>query len=154
MLPGGLVGDFCELANELFEYQSHLGVGDRLGMEVDVGELFGDQVEELRLGQPIDLGLEFEPLENIANGRGKALNVGVEVFTDVILVPHELLHVERRRVIEELAGLLEQKRLRFSPAAFRFSNSAKTERLVASKTQSNRRSTVNGRMTLPYSDCL
>jgi len=32
--------------------------------------------------------------------------------------------------------------------------SARTAGLVASSTQSSRRSTVNGRMTLPYSDCL
>ena len=42
----------------------------------------------------------------------------------------------------------------FTPAFFRFSNSTSTAALVDSSTQSSRRRTVKGRMTLPYSDCL
>jgi hypothetical protein len=41
-----------------------------------------------------------------------------------------------------------------SPAFVLASNSASTAALVGSSTQSRRRSTVNGKMTRPYSDCL
>jgi len=46
MLPGRFVGDFGKLANQLFEDQAHLGVVDGAGMQVDIGELLGDQIEQ------------------------------------------------------------------------------------------------------------
>ena len=94
-------------------------------------------------------------LEDVAHRRRERLHVGEQVFLDVVLVAHQLLHVERRRVVEQLARLLAAGTALDSARAFsRFSNSASTAGFVASSTQSSRRSTVNGRMTLPYSDCL
>ncbi len=94
---------------------AHLGVADDLGVQVDVGELLGDQVEQPGLGEPVDLGVELEALEDVAHGGRERLHVGAEVLADVVLVAHQLLQVERRRVVEELAGLLQQERLGVQP---------------------------------------
>ena len=105
VLAGGLVGELGELADEFLEHGAHLGVADGVGVQVDVGELLGDQVEQAGLGQAVDLGVEIEALEDVAHGGREGLHVGAQVFADVVLVAHELLQVERRGVVEELAGL-------------------------------------------------
>ncbi|MPN40601.1 hypothetical protein SDC9_188139 [bioreactor metagenome] len=46
MLPGGLVGNFSELANQFLEDQAHLGVVDHIRVQVDVGKLLGHQIEQ------------------------------------------------------------------------------------------------------------
>ncbi len=115
VLSGGLVGKFGELADQFLEHGAHLGVADDLGVQVDVGELLGHQVEQLGLGQPVDLGVEVEALEDVAHGGRKRLNVGEEVFPDVVLVAHQLLHVQGRRVEEELPRLAQQERLGVQP---------------------------------------
>ena len=111
VLSGGLVGDFGELADQLLEHDPHLGIADRIGMEVDSGEFFTDEVQEPGLGEPVDLGVKLEGLEDVPDVRGEALGVGVEVFSGVVLVAHQLLHVEGRRVEEEVAGFFEQEGL-------------------------------------------
>jgi hypothetical protein len=60
VLPGGLVGEFGELADQFLEHGAHLRVADGLRVQVDVGELLGDQVQQPGLGQPVDLGVEVE----------------------------------------------------------------------------------------------
>ena len=111
VLPGGLVRQFGKLADQFLEDRAHLGIADGIGMEVDVGELLGDEVEQAGLGQLVDLGVKLEALENVAHGRRERLHVGAQVFADVVLVAHELLQVERRGVVEELAGLAQQEGL-------------------------------------------
>ena len=46
VLSGGFVGKLGELADQLLEYQTQLSIADHLGVQVDGGELFGDQVEQ------------------------------------------------------------------------------------------------------------
>ena len=75
----------------------------------DVGELLGDQVEQLGLGEAVDLQVKLEGLEDVAHGGRESLRVGAQVLADVVLVAHQLLHVEWRRVVEKLAGLAEQE---------------------------------------------
>ena len=155
VLSGGLVGKFGELADQFLEDRAHLGIADGVGVEVDVGELLGDEVEQPGLGQPVDLGVELEALEDVAHGRRERLHVGAQVLADVVLVAHELLQVERRGVVEELAGLAQQEGLGIQPGLLALVHSRPARRpWSASSTQSRRRSTVKGRMTLPYSDCL
>ena len=72
VLAGGLVGQFGELADQLLEHRAHLGVADDVGVQVDVGELLGDQIEQPGLGQPVDLGVEVEALEDVAHGGREA----------------------------------------------------------------------------------
>jgi hypothetical protein len=89
---GGLIGDFSELADQLLEDGTHLGVADG----------FGDPVERAALGETVDLGVEVETLEDIADRWREGLDVGVEVFLDVVLNTHEGLHVHGRGVVEAL----------------------------------------------------
>ena len=49
VLAGRLVRELGELADQLLEDEPHLGVADGLGMQVDVGELLGDQIEQPHL---------------------------------------------------------------------------------------------------------
>ena len=79
-------------------------------MEVDIGEFFGNQIQQARLGQPLRLVIKIERFEDVSHGRRKRLDVGEEVFLGVVLVAHQLLHVERRRIEEQLPGLPQQKR--------------------------------------------
>ncbi|HLL02270.1 MAG TPA: hypothetical protein VK539_16910 [Myxococcaceae bacterium] len=111
MLSGGLVGELGELADQLLEDVAHLRVADDLGVQVDIGELLGDQVQQVGLLEPVDLGVELEALEDVAHRGREVLHVGAQVLANVVLVAHELLQVERRGVEEELAGLLEQEGL-------------------------------------------
>ena len=115
MLSGGLVGKFGELADQFLEHGPHLGIADDLGVKVDVGELLGHQIKQLGLGQPVDLGVKIEALENVSHGGRKRLHVGEEVFLDMVLVAHQLLHVQGRRIEEELPRLAQQERLRVQP---------------------------------------
>jgi hypothetical protein len=46
-------------------------------VQVDVGELLGDQIQQPGLGEPVDLGVELERLEDVPDGRGERLDVGV-----------------------------------------------------------------------------
>jgi hypothetical protein len=115
MLAGGLVGQLGKLADQFLEDRAHLGVADHLGVQVDIGELFGDEIEQPGLGQLVDLGVKVEALEDVPHCRRECLHVGSQVLADVVLVAHQLLEVERRRVVEELAGLAQQEGFRVQP---------------------------------------
>jgi hypothetical protein len=58
--PGRFVRQLGEFANEFLEHGAHLRVASDPGMEVDVGELLGDEVEQPGLVEPVDLGVELE----------------------------------------------------------------------------------------------
>ena len=111
VLSGGFVRDFRELPDQFLEDHAHLRVADGLRVQVDGGELLADQIQQPGFREPVDLGVELERLEDVPDGRGERLDVGVEIFLDVVLIPHQLLHVEGRVVEEQLTGLLQQERL-------------------------------------------
>ncbi len=67
MFSGGLIGQLGELADQLLEDRSHLRIADGFGVEVNLGEFFGDQVEQPCLVQAVDLRVEFKTLEDIAH---------------------------------------------------------------------------------------
>ncbi len=69
VLSGRFVRKLRELADQLLEDVAHFRVADLAGMEVDVGELLGDLIEQLRFRQPLNLSVEIEPLENVAHRR-------------------------------------------------------------------------------------
>ncbi len=115
MFPGGLVGKLGELADELLEDGPHLGIVDRLGVQVDIRGLLGDEVKQAGLVELVDLGVEVETLENVPHRGRETPEVGAQVFPDVVLVAHEPLQVERRGVVKELARFLEEKGLGVQP---------------------------------------
>ena len=90
VFAGGFVGELGELADEFLEHGAHLGIADGVGVEVDGGKLFGDEVEEAGLGQAVDLGVEIEALKDVTHGGREGVHVGAQVFADVVLVAHEL----------------------------------------------------------------
>jgi len=87
-----------------------LGVINGVRVQVDIGEFLGNQVEQAGLGQTFNLGIEVEALEDVARGQGKALDVRVEVFPDMVLVAEQLAEVEWRCVVEALPSLAYQER--------------------------------------------
>lgn len=115
VLTGRLVGEFGEPADEFLEDEAHLMVVHLAGVEVDPGELLSDLIQQPRLRQLVQLNGELESLEDVPHVRREALDVGIEVLADVVLVAHELAHVEGRDVVEGLASLAEHERLRVEP---------------------------------------
>ena len=112
VVAGGLVGQLVEAADEVLEDQPHLLVRHRIRVQVHVAELGDDEVEDVRLAHLLDLVLELEELEDGADVRREALDVADEVLLDVVGVALELLEVERRVIVEALAGGLVQDRCR------------------------------------------
>lgn len=94
MLAGGLVRFLSELADQFFEDGAYTGIADHLRVQVDSRKALGDQVQQPGLLELVDLGVELEAIENVLNGWGEGLDVGPQVFADVVLVPHQPLHVE------------------------------------------------------------
>jgi hypothetical protein len=124
---------FSELANQLLEHQPYLGVAHRFRVQVDLGEALGRLVGQPRFLQPIHLQVELEALEDVAHRRREGLDVAAQVFADVVLIRHphqEGLGIQALAFPQLLLG-------------------QSTASLVGSSTQSSRRSTVNGRITLP-----
>ena len=78
------VGQLVEAANEVLEDQPHLLVRHRIRVQVDVAELGDDQVQEVRLPDPLDLVLEIEEPEDAAHVGREALDVADEVVLDVV----------------------------------------------------------------------
>jgi hypothetical protein len=76
-----------------------------VGVQVESGELLGDQVEQLGLVQPLDRAAKSKCSKIVAHVGREALDVAVQVGADVVLVAHQLAHVERRHVVEVQAGL-------------------------------------------------
>ena len=112
VFAGGFVGEFGELADQFLEHQAHLHVVDLVRVQLDAGELFRDLVEQLGLVQALDRGGKVEVLEDRAHVRREALDVAVQVGADVVLIAHELAHVQRRDVVEVQAGLALDERLK------------------------------------------
>ncbi len=69
--PAVLVGDLSELADQVLEDRAHLGIADRLRMEIDAGELLRHLVQHPALGQAVDLGVEVESFEDVTDRRGE-----------------------------------------------------------------------------------
>ncbi|MDP2823101.1 MAG: hypothetical protein Q8O52_10565 [Sulfuritalea sp.] len=82
VLAGGLVRQLGELADQLLEHRAHLRIADGGGVEVDVGELFGDEVEQPGLGRLVDLGVKLEALEDVAHGGLGGFQHAVETAQD------------------------------------------------------------------------
>jgi len=109
VVAGRLVGQFVETADEVLEDQPHLRVRHRVRVQVHVAELGDDEVEDVCLAHLLDLVLELEEIEDGANVGREPLDVADEVLLDVVGITLELLEVERRMVVEALAGRLVQQ---------------------------------------------
>ena len=109
MIAGGLVGQFVEAADEVFEDQPHVGITDAVGMQVHVAELGDSEIEEVGLAQLLDFVGELEILEDAADVGGEAVDVAGEVLFDVIRVAFELLERQGGVIMETLTGGLAEE---------------------------------------------
>jgi hypothetical protein len=149
VLAGGLVGELGELADELLEDGAHLRVAHRVGVQVDGREFLGDEVEQAGLPRGGRSGRGNSKWTKISRTAGRRPEVGAEVLADVVLIAHELLQVEGRGVVEKLARFLEEKGVGVEPGFLAQRFFGEDGGLGGASTQSRRRSTVKGRMTLP-----
>ena len=111
MLSRCLVRRLRELADELLEGEAHVMVVHHRRAQVEIHEALDHLIEQLRLPEALDLLGEAEALEDVPDGGGEALDIGGQVGREVVLVAHQLLHVERRRVDEAQAGSPEHEGL-------------------------------------------
>jgi len=93
MLAGGFIRDFGKLADKFLEHQTHLVVVDLVRMQIDLSEFFGDLIEQTGFMQALDLVVEVEAFENVPHLDRKALDIGKQVFLDVVLIAHQLFDV-------------------------------------------------------------
>ena len=103
VLTGGFVGKFGELADQFLKHQTHFGVADLVGVQVDGGEFLCDHVQQTSLIEPVDLGVELKPLEDVTDGGAEAVDVVAQVLSNVVLIPHQLLQVQLMGVVKVLA---------------------------------------------------
>ena len=75
-------------------------------MQIHVGELRDDEVEDVRLVHLLDFGFELEEVEDALDVSREALDVADQMLVDVVRVALELREVERRMVVEALASHL------------------------------------------------
>jgi len=65
MLSGGLVGQLGKLADQLFKHQPHLAVVNRFRMQIYLGKLFGNDIQQAAFCKAIHLGLKIETFKYI-----------------------------------------------------------------------------------------
>ena len=104
MLARGLVGQLGELADQLLVEVAHLDVADRVGVEVDLGHLRQDEVEELGPVEPPDLGVEVELLDDVAGLGVEGGDPGAQVAGDLGRVGEDRLQGQARGVVDLDAG--------------------------------------------------
>ncbi len=80
---GGDRGQLGEPTDQLLIEVAHLDVADRVGMEIDLGDLGQNEIEELRPVQPPDLGVEVELLDDIPSLFVEGGDPGPEVAGDL-----------------------------------------------------------------------
>ena len=78
-----------ELADEFLEDVAHVVPGDHLGVQIDGGELFDDQIQPVGLGQLGDLVEHPEALEDVAHVGREVLDVVDEVVGHPLRVTHQ-----------------------------------------------------------------
>jgi hypothetical protein len=158
VLPGGLVRDFRKTANQLLEEVAHLDVGDGARMQVDLAEALENLPEDAAVLQAFELIGEQELVEkDVADVAGE---LGYVIDKILMELPRVLafqgLEGETGQVVDfdvatdgriedHVPGLVIDAipaRSLPLPAAF----------FDASRMQSRRRRTTNGRMAFPYSN--
>ena len=100
-----LIGEFRELSDQLLEDKSHLGVAHRLWVQVDLRKLLSDQIQQVGFLKVVHLKVELEALKDVPYCRAECLDVGAQVFADVVRITHQPLHVQCGAVAKELICL-------------------------------------------------
>ena len=111
VLTGGLVRQLRELADQFLVEVAHLDVRHDVGVQVDVGELADDLVQQVGPSQPVDLDAEVELVDDVPGGLGEAPDVQLERVGDRVRVVQQLGEGQRRGVVELLPRHRLQDRL-------------------------------------------
>lgn len=100
VLTGGFVGCFGELADEFFEDMAHFGVGDAVGVQIDVGELLDDQQKQVAVFEFFDAVFDFVLSEDVPHVFGEGVQVGEQIFAQVFGVADQGGQVVAAGVVE------------------------------------------------------
>lgn len=113
VLTGGLVRGVRELTDQLLEDVAHIVVVHDLGAQVDLGELLDDEVEQVGVGQALDLQVEGVVVEDLGGFGGEAAEEVLEVLLDLLGVRVGTDRGERLlgEVVEVTAGRGTQDRV-------------------------------------------
>ena len=103
-LPGGLVGELGEAADELLVEVAHLEIRDDLGVQVDVGEAGEDEVEQVGAVQAGDLHVEVELVDHLPGAGAEPGDVFPQAAGELAGVAEQAAEVERAGVVEALTG--------------------------------------------------
>ncbi len=79
VLPGGFVGAFRELANQLLEDDTHAEVADALGAQVSRGKALHHLIEQVGGGELLHEVFKVEVLEDLAGVLAEGLHVAHQV---------------------------------------------------------------------------
>ncbi len=79
VLPGGFVGAFRELADQLFEDDTHAEVADELGAKIRGGEALHHLVQQVGGFQLLDEVFKVEVFEDLAGVFAEGLHVAHQV---------------------------------------------------------------------------
>src|SRR5690606_38925261 len=103
VFSGGFVRRFRETSDQLLEDVPHVSIGDRIWMQVDLGEPGNDKVQEVRLVEASNLLFEPEVIHDLLGTWRKALYVTHKVEGDVIWSGQKGLEVELADVVEAVS---------------------------------------------------
>jgi hypothetical protein len=73
-------------------------------MQVDIGELRHNLIEQVGAVEALDLDTEVELVHDVPGGAGETVDVGVQVLSDVRWVVEQSAEVERRGIEELLSA--------------------------------------------------
>jgi len=90
---------------------AHLEVRDPVGVQVEIRELRRDEVEEILLGERLDLQVELELLDHVPRVGREAGDVAAQVAGELWRVVEQAREVELRGVVEALTGRRLQHRV-------------------------------------------
>ena len=152
---GRLVRLLREAPDQLLEDRTHDMVGHHLGVQVYLGEAADHLVQQVGLVEFLNLFGKFKTLDkNLAGVIREAFNIAGDIGGNMAWIVLESIEAEPADVVQGNASDAVEEVEVPDLATCRLSYLVSTCCLVESRTQSRRLSTVNGRTTLPYSDCL
>ena len=89
VFPGCLVGEFGKLSDEFFKDKAHLVIVHPVRVQVYLGKLFRNQIEQAVFMQAFHMGIKVKAFKNISGVGRKTLNIGVEVLANMVLVANQ-----------------------------------------------------------------
>ncbi len=96
----GLVGRLVEAPDQVLEHQPHGDVVHHAGMQIDFRKFGDHQIEAVGLLHLLDLFLELEILEDLADVFGETVDVVSQMTTHIVRVALEFLKIQLAVIVE------------------------------------------------------